>query len=82
MDYSYVLRTEIKRLQEERDSNAAIVEALAERINHELGDYGAYVCAMDESTCDDLPEQLLNLNACVDAIDRLNDNDVPPIVLS
>jgi hypothetical protein len=38
----------IERLFRERNANADIAEGLAERINHELGDYPAYSGAMDE----------------------------------
>lgn len=41
------------RLYEERNRNCEIAVALADRINHELGDYGAYVRAVDELVGDE-----------------------------
>lgn len=43
----------VQRLYEERNRNCEIAVGLAERINHERDDYGAYVRAMDELVGDD-----------------------------
>jgi hypothetical protein len=41
-------QAEVDQIVEERDTNANVAEGLAERVHHELHDYGAYVRAMDE----------------------------------
>ncbi|MGH2878982.1 MAG: hypothetical protein ACRDK4_05160 [Solirubrobacteraceae bacterium] len=47
-DETTKLRALVKRLFEERNANCEIAVGLAERINHEFGDYGAYARAHDE----------------------------------
>lgn len=52
---------EVQRVREERDRNAEIATGLAERVHHELHDYGAYVRAMDELTSEDTAAQMAAL---------------------